>query len=688
MNKFTHFFAFVISIISVTAQVGIGTTNPEGFLDLTSNTNGVLLPRVSLTNLTSELPIVNPQLGSIPVSTLVFHDGSNGIESGFYYWTSNGWRVLQSGENNNWNLLGNSGTDSSVNFLGTTDQQDLVIKTTNFERARVTSAGNIGIGTSIPVSLLQVTGSSSGLPIVYAIQNSATSGSHAVKGEGVEGPTNGYLGVQGDNDFDTTTWNILGREVGVLGISEGQTATDNVGVMGLSNGIGVMGGSIANLGIYGFSTSSHGIFSSTSAANVQGLYAYNYNTQGTGILGVGNNTMGQYLTLGSGGAFTGTTAGLVSLAKTDVTGNGIITSGSNKGWWTLANGSGVAATGFYGVYGRSEDANGAGIIGQNTSTGWTGDFQGPMRAGISTADRHDFYGWWQSGSASDDHRINPASGNWGYIGDSSYYWYYMYSNNYINVSRRETKREIQPIANNEMMEQVLMFDLDQIQPSFYKYNCESDSFTSGNEAKFRPNKHLGVILDEAPDYLKDNTLSGIDIYAISVMALAAAKYNRKKIQRVEKTISDFGVVTTSASSVFIPFHTEFRKEKSDHVPVITVTSLHPKSSLYIAEITDEGFRVVSENQSSLSLNWIAMAKVKTSISTSEAEINAYKLSNQLTVSNTSKELVTQWAASEKAQSENDKSLRSPAKISKAIPYEKSNVTTSALPKVSQTEQKK
>ncbi|MCL8537134.1 MULTISPECIES: hypothetical protein [Chryseobacterium] len=45
-----------------------------------------------------------------------------------------------------WNITGNSGTSSSNNFIGTTDNQDLVIKTKNIERLRINSAGNMAIG--------------------------------------------------------------------------------------------------------------------------------------------------------------------------------------------------------------------------------------------------------------------------------------------------------------------------------------------------------------------------------------------------------------------------------------------------------------------------------------------------------------------------------------------------------------
>ncbi|WPO92144.1 hypothetical protein [Chryseobacterium sp. YR459] len=47
-----------------------------------------------------------------------------------------------------WNLTGNTGTDPAVNFLGTSDAKDLIIKTGNKERIQINSLGNIGMGTA------------------------------------------------------------------------------------------------------------------------------------------------------------------------------------------------------------------------------------------------------------------------------------------------------------------------------------------------------------------------------------------------------------------------------------------------------------------------------------------------------------------------------------------------------------
>jgi hypothetical protein len=53
-----------------------------------------------------------------------------------------------------WELPGNPGTNPVNNFLGTTDNQPLVIRTNRVERMRITTAGSVGIGTPSPSSNL------------------------------------------------------------------------------------------------------------------------------------------------------------------------------------------------------------------------------------------------------------------------------------------------------------------------------------------------------------------------------------------------------------------------------------------------------------------------------------------------------------------------------------------------------
>jgi hypothetical protein len=57
-----------------------------------------------------------------------------------------------------WELAGNSGTNAATQFLGTTDNQPLVIRTNGKEVLRVDTKSNVGIGTAAPVARLHVDG--------------------------------------------------------------------------------------------------------------------------------------------------------------------------------------------------------------------------------------------------------------------------------------------------------------------------------------------------------------------------------------------------------------------------------------------------------------------------------------------------------------------------------------------------
>ena len=59
-----------------------------------------------------------------------------------------------------WDLTGNANTNETINFLGTTDNHSLVIRTNNTEALLVNAGGKVGIGTASPGERLTVGGAS------------------------------------------------------------------------------------------------------------------------------------------------------------------------------------------------------------------------------------------------------------------------------------------------------------------------------------------------------------------------------------------------------------------------------------------------------------------------------------------------------------------------------------------------
>src|SRR6187402_2389438 len=94
------------------AQVGVGTTTPTGALDITSTTDGLIIPRIRLVN-TATTTVVTPT-----ISELVYNTATTGdVTPGFYYWDGTKWIRLVSGKNDDWTLIGNAGTSASTNFI-------------------------------------------------------------------------------------------------------------------------------------------------------------------------------------------------------------------------------------------------------------------------------------------------------------------------------------------------------------------------------------------------------------------------------------------------------------------------------------------------------------------------------------------------------------------------------------------
>jgi len=93
MKTFFALLLILIFSLNLQAQIGIGNTSPEAALDIQSSSQGLLIPRVSLTSNKDTSTIVNPRGGAIEVSTLVYNTGTGGLSTpGFYYWDGALWQ--------------------------------------------------------------------------------------------------------------------------------------------------------------------------------------------------------------------------------------------------------------------------------------------------------------------------------------------------------------------------------------------------------------------------------------------------------------------------------------------------------------------------------------------------------------------------------------------------------------------
>ncbi|HMG82864.1 MAG TPA: tail fiber domain-containing protein [Ferruginibacter sp.] len=112
-------------------NVGIGITSPNSnaLLDLSSTTQGLLPPRIALTNTGS--PTLGNVTGMILYNTATSGSGGTAVTPGYYYNNGTNWVRLIDAISTGWNLTGNPSTTPGTDFMGTTDNNDVMFKRNN-----------------------------------------------------------------------------------------------------------------------------------------------------------------------------------------------------------------------------------------------------------------------------------------------------------------------------------------------------------------------------------------------------------------------------------------------------------------------------------------------------------------------------------------------------------------------------
>lgn len=156
MKKFTTSLAVVglmLTALQSSAQqnVGIGTITPDpsARLDINANNKGLLIPKVALTSLTDVTTVATPANGLLVFNTNAALAGGTGFFYNSGTTAAASWVRLQTGAGGGgagWSLTGNTGTDSLLNFIGTTDVKPLTFRVANGYAGAISPTGSIAIG--------------------------------------------------------------------------------------------------------------------------------------------------------------------------------------------------------------------------------------------------------------------------------------------------------------------------------------------------------------------------------------------------------------------------------------------------------------------------------------------------------------------------------------------------------------
>ncbi|MEC4005325.1 tail fiber domain-containing protein [Flavobacterium sp. SUN052] len=428
------------------AQVGIGTPSPDASssLDVFSSNTGVLIPRIALTLTTSASPVTAPLESLLVYNTATVAD----VTPGFYYWSGTAWIRLF--DKVGWDLNGNSGVTAS-NFIGSINAADLILKTTNSEKMRITSAGNVGVGDASPASLFTV-----GNGDLFQIQSTG----HA---QGIFGtaasPTFSFVGNTNSGMFRNALNEISFSTAGIEAARFTPTQRFNLTTYGTAASPAISWTTDSNTGFY------HSTI--------------------TDDFGLSTNGFQRMWFSDAGEVYVGATAPILP-------GDLFCATASNTNAVTSASGNLVWAINGYTAY------QGAGVYGLRLagSPGTWGGVQGELSAGLAAGSRG-VYGYAASTNQYGVQGYKPAGGSgFGglFLNDLGY------SGGFFLLSDRSLKRNINPLNN-------ALKTIDKL--SFYTYKYKTDEYdVLGDKDQI----HYGVMANELktvlPDLVKTKYIGG------------------------------------------------------------------------------------------------------------------------------------------------------------------------------------
>lgn len=188
--------------------------NPNAMLDIKASDKGLLIPRTSTI---TRLTIPNTK-------GLLVYDTTT---SSFWYNDGTAWKDL-TGDGSGWSLTGNSGTDTSVNFIGTTDETPLVIKVGNSLSGIIDYNGNGNTGFGYQALLSNTTGSANTAVGFESLKSNITGIGNTTLGSGTLANNNAnYNTAVGSLALNANTSGTLNTATGVFALGTNGTGSNN-----------------------------------------------------------------------------------------------------------------------------------------------------------------------------------------------------------------------------------------------------------------------------------------------------------------------------------------------------------------------------------------------------------------------------------------------------------------------------
>ncbi|WP_028374790.1 hypothetical protein [Leeuwenhoekiella sp. MAR_2009_132] len=327
MKKLLLSTFFVLNLLPVFAQVGIGTTTPDqsSILDLSASNKGFLAPRINLTSTTNaSIDGINANANGLMIyNTNASLTGGNGV--GYYFWDGSTWTAMKAASTagTNWSLTGN--TVTATDFLGSTNSQPLIFKVNSTESGKIDPSGSLSLGLSSSATVANATAIGSN---AKALTSNATAIGFSATAQSLNAIAIGNGAKAKDFDNTIAIGTNASASGGINGIAIGNGAITNV-VSGIAIGTGAYAKDYDNTIAIGRSSRASKDFTIAIGDGAQ--------TNATGSIVIGSNAA----KVGNYGVSIGTAAGSSSSGDRAIS----IGAGTSTGLRAVAIGNSALATG-------------------------------------------------------------------------------------------------------------------------------------------------------------------------------------------------------------------------------------------------------------------------------------------------------------------------------------------------------